>query len=85
MLQVPHISETTQYVFPLASGLLHLVYIFNVYPFCSIYQNFVPFSFFRKKIFVFWMWTVFKVFIEFVKMLLLLYVLLYLATRHVGS
>ena len=31
------------------------------------------------------MWSILKVFIEFVTMLLLFYVLVFLATRHVGS
>ena len=31
------------------------------------------------------MWTMFKVFIEFVKILLLVYVLVFLTRRHVGS
>ena len=31
------------------------------------------------------MWTIFKVFIEFVTILLLFYVLVFLAMRHVGS
>ena len=31
------------------------------------------------------MWTIFQVFIEFVTILLLFYVLVFLATRHVGS
>ena len=31
------------------------------------------------------MWTIFKVFIEFVTVLLLFYVLVFLAERHVGS
>ena len=31
------------------------------------------------------MWTIFKVFIEFLTVLLLFYVLVFLATRHVGS
>ena len=33
----------------------------------------------------FWIWTAFKVFIEFVRILLLFYVLLFLAHRHVRS
>ena len=33
----------------------------------------------------FLMWTTFKVFIEFVKILLLVYILVFLATRLVGS
>ena len=37
------------------------------------------------KIFFFLMWTIFKVFTELVKILLLFYVLVFLATRHVGS
>ena len=37
-----------------------------------------------KKIF-FLMWTIFKVFIETVTILLLFYVLVFLAKRHVGS
>ena len=45
----------------------------------------ILFSFLFLDFFVFWMGTVFNVFIEFVKMLPLFYVLLYLATRHVGS
>ena len=35
--------------------------------------------------FLFLMWTIFKVFIEFVTILLLFYVLLFLTMRHVGS
>ena len=31
------------------------------------------------------MWTIFKVFIEFVTILLLFHVLVFLAVRHVGS
>ena len=31
------------------------------------------------------MWTIFEVFIEFVTIFLLLYVLVFLALRHVGS
>ena len=31
------------------------------------------------------MWTIFKVFIEFVTVLLLFYVLVFLSSRHVGS
>ena len=42
-----------------------------------------PFFFFFFKIFL--MWTLFEVFIEFVTILLLFYVLVFLATRHVGS
>ena len=43
---------------------------------------------FKKKIvfrFFFLMWTIFKVFIELVTVLLLFYVLVFLAVRHVGS
>ena len=34
---------------------------------------------------IFLMWTIFKVFIEFVTILFLFYVLVFLAARHVGS
>ena len=37
------------------------------------------------KIFFFLMWTIFKVFTEFVTILLLFYVFGFLAVRHVGS
>ena len=43
---------------------------------------------FKKKIvfrFFFLMWTIFKVFIELVTVLLQFYVLMFLAPRHVGS
>ena len=40
-------------------------------------------TFFFKTFFL--MWTIFKVFIEFVTILLLFYVLVFLAMRHVGS
>ena len=41
--------------------------------------------YFFLSFFFFLMWTIFEVFIEFVTILLLFYVLVFLATRHVGS
>ena len=42
-------------------------------------------GFFNFIIRIFFMWAIFKVFIESVTTLLLLYVLVFLAARHVGS
>ena len=50
----------------------------------SFISSFLGKEFFLLKIFL--MWTIYKnVFIEFVTMLLLFYVLVFLATRHVRS
>ena len=46
--------------------------------------GYVVYLLFLKKSF-FLMWTIFKVFIEFITVSLLSYVLVFLATRHVGS
>ena len=43
----------------------------------------LPRHFFFKILFL--MWTIFRVFTEFVTILLLFYVLVFLAARHVGS
>ena len=49
----------------------------------SFLEVWVSFSFFLKIFFFFLVWAVFKVFIEFVTILLLFYVFVFLAMRHV--
>ena len=48
-------------------------------------HEFVETIFFLEDFFFFLMWTVFKGFIEFVTVLLLFYLLVFLAMRHMGS
>ena len=51
---------------------------------CDLHYSEDHFFFFLR-FFLFFMWTTFKVFVEFVTVLILFYVLVFLAMRHLGS
>ena len=55
------------------------------FPFCNNINKLILNFDISLKIFFFLMWTTFKVLPEFVIILLLSYVLVFLAMRHVGS
>ena len=86
--------EWSDHVFnltPLIRSFICLIKIFDFHPLLFIILTHIPLTIFVKafletssfKIFFFLMWTILKVFIEFVTILLLCSV--FLARRHVGS